>query len=192
MPADDGARSGQRLGPAQRLGPGWQVGPDGVPYRRGARVIVLDDVGRVLLMRGNDAGRPDRHWWFTLGGGIDEGESDRDAAAREVREEAGLVVHPADLVGPVFTRRAVFDFFAITCRQDEVYFLARVSGAVVLATHGWTEVERRFVTDLRWWEPGALAEVEEEVFPAGLATLVADLAAGWDGRTRRLPDEGPR
>jgi 8-oxo-dGTP pyrophosphatase MutT (NUDIX family) len=173
-------------GPVHALGPEWRTGADGLLFRRGARVILLDDADRVLLLRGHDADRPERSWWFTVGGGIGEGESDREAAVREVHEETGLPLAAADLVGPVFTRSAIFDFFARTCRQDEVFFLARVRGERAVTTAGWTDIERRFVDDLRWWRLDALARVPEEVFPHGLAGLVAGLLGGWDGRTRHL------
>lgn len=180
----DGAAIGH--GPVHRLGPEWTPGPDGLPFRRGARAILLDESDRLLLLRGHDADAPHRSWWFTVGGGIDSGESEREAAAREILEETGLVVDPAELVGPVFRRSAVFDFFAQTCRQDEVFFLARVTGTTPLTTAGWTDVERQLVDDLVWWDLGALTAVEEEIYPEGLAALVTGLLGGWDGTTRHL------
>lgn len=178
--------------PGHGLGPEWRTGPDGVPFRRGARVLVLDDRDRVLLLRGHDADAPGRRWWFTVGGGIAQGETAVGAAVRETFEETGLLLDPTDLVGPVFTRSAVFDFLARTCRQDEVFFLARVRGPVGLSTSRWTDVERRILDELRWWSPEALARVPEEVFPADLPRLVSGLRHGWDGRTRHLPPDPPR
>ena len=43
---------------------------DPVP-RTGARVLLLDARGRVLLLRGHDPATPDRSYWFTVGGGLD-------------------------------------------------------------------------------------------------------------------------
>ena len=177
-------------GSAPGLGPDWVPGPDGLPYRRAARVILVDASERVLLMRGHDVDEPSRTWWFTIGGGIGAGEDARSAAVRELREETGLELDVASLVGPVVTRSAVFDFFAVTCRQDEEIFLARldVHGAPEehLSRDGWTEVEQRILDELRWWPLDALALVTEEVFPAGLVDLVRDLLAGWDGVTHHL------
>ena len=78
-----------------RLGAEWVLGTDGLRFRRAARVILLDDSDRVLLLRGHDVDQPERGWWFTVGGGIDAGEDARAAAVREVREETGLVLEPA-------------------------------------------------------------------------------------------------
>jgi len=173
-------------GPALVLGPEWQPGPDGVLTRDAARVILLDEDERVLLVRGHDVDAPDRSWWFTVGGGIDAGEDARSAAVREVREETGILLDAGELVGPVYTRSALFDFAARTCRQHEELFLARVrSTDLALTRDGWTDVERDVIDELRWWDLDELERVEIEVFPAGLAGLVRDVLV-WDGTIRHL------
>jgi 8-oxo-dGTP pyrophosphatase MutT (NUDIX family) len=170
------------------LGPDWVPGPDGIPYRRAARVILLDEADRVLLVRGHDADQPERSWWFTVGGGIDAGETARQAAVRELREETGIVLAEADLVGPVYTRQALFDFFARLCRQDEELFVARVHSATLppLSHDDWTDIEADVLDELRWWQADALEAVGIEVFPADLPALVRALLPGWDGVTRHL------
>ncbi|MBX9246042.1 NUDIX domain-containing protein [Actinotalea ferrariae] len=174
---------------ATQLGDDWVPGPDGVPFRRGARVLLLDDAARILLVRGHDMDQPDRSWWFTVGGGVDAGEAARDAAVRELFEETGLRLAAVDLVGPVAVRSATFAFLRRTVRQDEEFFLARVDGSAALTTDGWTEVERAFVDEVRWWDLDALEEVREEVFPVELVPLVRGLLGGWDGVVRQLVDE---
>ncbi len=54
--------------------------------RHAVRVLLLDEADRLLLVRFWDQ---DRSWWCTPGGGIEPGESDLAAAARELREELG-------------------------------------------------------------------------------------------------------
>ncbi|MTG90455.1 NUDIX domain-containing protein [Cellulosimicrobium sp. BIT-GX5] len=179
----------EAAGAPSSLGPDWVLGDDGLYFRRGARVLLLDDADRLLLVRGHDLDQPERSWWFTVGGGVDPGESDLDAAVREVREETGIVLDPATVVGPVYTRSAIFDFYRQHCRQDEVLYLARVPGHVAasgLSRDGWTDVELDVVDEMRWWSLDDLRRVEIEVFPAGLADLVSPLLRGWDGVTRHL------
>ncbi|HMR13010.1 MAG TPA: NUDIX domain-containing protein [Arachnia sp.] len=168
-------------------GEGWVVGPDGMPRRDAARVLLFDGAGRLLLVNAHDAQDPARSWWFTIGGGIDDGESARDAAVREVREETGIVLAPEDLVGPVALRSSVFDFFARHVRQDEEYFVARIEGLVDdLVTDGWTAVERSFMDAVSWLAPDEVSALDVEVFPVELPELLAWLADGWDGTVRRL------
>ncbi|WP_242607849.1 NUDIX hydrolase [Xylanimonas ulmi] len=174
---------------ASSLGPDWTVGDDGLRHRRAARVVVLDDAGRVLVVRGHDADQPERSWWFTLGGGIDPGESEVEAALRELREEAGIALTPADLVGPVMTRAGYFHFFAETCRQDEVFFLARVPEGVEPDDAGWTDVEREVLDQMAWLSPIELREQPLEVFPTALPDVVERLGAGWDGVVLHLGEE---
>ncbi len=174
------------VGPGTNLGPGWTLGPDGLYFRRAARVLLLDDRDRLLLVRGHDVDQPERSWWFTLGGGIDPGETPRRAAVREVREETGLHLDEDQLEGPVLTRSAIFDFQREHVRQDEEFFLARIHRPGPVHLGGWTAVERSFMDEVRWWDLDDLDEVRLEVFPAGLARLTRELLGGWDGRLRHL------
>ena len=178
-------------GRSSPLGPEWVLGDDGLLFRRAARVVLLDERDRVLLVRAHDRDQPERSWWFTVGGGIDEGEDARTAALRELREETGIVLTAEDLVGPVLTRSAVFDFLAQHCRQDEEFFLARTHSSRVaeLTRDGWTDVEQDVVDEVRWWDLDELAGVTIEVFPVGLAEIVRSLLT-WDGRVRHLGDGG--
>ncbi len=57
-----------------------------LPYRRGVGMMLLNADGLVLVAR--RAGMNDRHWQMPQGG-IDEGESPRQAALRELEEEIG-------------------------------------------------------------------------------------------------------
>lgn len=169
------------------LAAGWRPGADGVWEREGARVVVLDTDDRVLLLRGHDTGEPDRSWWFSVGGGIDPGEEPRAAAVREAAEEVGLDLAPADLVGPVLTRSAVFDFARATCRQEETFFLARVAPTEARPDRSrWSQIERESMDEARWFTLDELAEVEVEVYPEGLLDLLRGWLAGWDGSVPHL------
>lgn len=168
-----------------QLGPDWRPGPDGLPFRRGARVLLLDDADRLLMVRGHDLDDPSRAWWFTVGGGIDAGETPQQAAARELREETGIRLGADELEGPVLRRSAVFRFLRQQVRQEEEFFLARTRAGHELSRAGWTSIERQFMDDARWWPLPELAAVTEDVFPVGLVELVSGLLDGWDGRLRR-------
>jgi hypothetical protein len=76
-----------------------------------------------------------------------------------------------------------------TVRQDEEFFFARVHEAGDLSTAGWTDIERAFMDDLRWWDLDELEAVAEEVFPVDLVPLVRHLLQGWDGVVRTLVEE---
>lgn len=168
------------------LGPDWVRGTDGRYFREAARVLLVDEQDRLLLVRGHDVDRPARSWWFTIGGGIDAGETPEQAAVRELAEETGLEIEESDLVGPVLTRSAIFDFEREHVRQDEVFYLARIEDPGEMTRDGWTAVERSFMDEIRWWALDELRAVDIEVFPRELAEVTAGLLDGWDGTVRHL------
>jgi 8-oxo-dGTP pyrophosphatase MutT (NUDIX family) len=154
--------------------------------RHAARVLLMDEQGRVLLVKGHDADNPARQWWFSVGGGIEPGENEREAAVRELFEETGIRVAPHDLEGPVLTRSDIFDFQAEHVLQHEVFFTAQVSSTVTLSRSGWTDLERSFVDDLDWLSVTQIRHAGIEVFPRELATIVENLHSGWNGEVLAL------
>lgn len=158
-----------------------------LPIRHAARVLLLDQLGRVLLVRGHDEDNPQRSWWFTIGGGIEPGEGPREAALRELWEESGVRLEESDLRGPILERVDLFDFAVDPFYQHEYYFFATINGPVSLDRSGWTQNEVGFMDELAWLEPNELRSTKREVFPMGLATIVENLVAeGWDGTLSRI------
>ena len=143
--------------------------------RRAGRVLLIDAHDRVLLFRGGDPIAPDAGtWWFTPGGGLDEGESFADAAARELREETGLAI-AVEALGPlVHTRVADFHWNGGHYRQSEEYFLLRVAGHDVVAD-GLSPLEVASFVEHRWWSRDELAATTDVVHPVELADLLLRL-----------------
>ncbi len=160
----------------------WPRDEEGFPHRRAARVILFDEEDRVLLVRGHDADNPERSWWFTVGGGIEDGESSRECASRELFEETGIHLEPEALIGPIAYRRAVFDFETVLARQDEEIFYARTP-CHELSDRRWTEEERRVIDEYRWWNTDDFEAQSRdyEFYPTRLVELIRICLAGWDG-----------
>jgi 8-oxo-dGTP pyrophosphatase MutT (NUDIX family) len=152
--------------------------------RPSARVVLTDPAGRVLLFQGFDPARPQEKFWFTVGGGVEDGEELRDAALREAFEETGVKLAPESLVGPVWRRRAVFSFDGQTFDAEEWFFYARIDGELAVDTSGFNDVEESTITAHRWWSAEELESTDDAVYPVQLAELLPTLAAEWDGETR--------
>lgn len=110
--------------------------------RTAARVVLLDDADRVLLLSGTDPQVGSR-WWITPGGGVEADETLPDAARRELAEETGLLLGANDLVGPIWRRVARFTFTGIDYEQTEFYFAARAPrSTAAIAAPAALEVQR--------------------------------------------------
>ena len=143
--------------------------------RRAARVLVLDEAGRVLLLRGYDPAKPADRYWFTVGGGLAEGETAEQAAARELFEETGLRRSPHDFGSPVHADVTSFSFDGVDYRQEQAFFLIRVPEFEVDRS-GWDETERRSMDDHRWWSAAELVATTERYYPPGLPDLLREVA----------------
>ncbi|MGW1406200.1 NUDIX hydrolase [Streptomyces sp. NPDC002403] len=145
-----------------------------------SRVLLIDGHDRLLLLCGRDPGRDGARWWFTVGGGVEEGEDYVRAAMREVREETALSLS-ADRIGPVvWTRQTLFGVDGRGFDQYEEYRVARVTAAEVAAMRVETD-EARY--GHRWWTVDELATTRETVRPKGMGGLLPAVL----GRQERGP-----
>ncbi|WP_029137291.1 NUDIX hydrolase [Nakamurella lactea] len=146
--------------------------------RRSGRVVVLDEAGRVLLFHGTDPGRPgESGFWVTPGGGTEPGEDELACAVRELREETGIVVEPAELGGPIWIRKVQFEFMGELLFSEETFFTLRLPGGQVdIDISGFTELECNTVDGHRWWSAAELVESGEIVYPVELPARLGEVA----------------
>jgi 8-oxo-dGTP diphosphatase len=139
--------------------------------RSAARALVVDDHGRVLLVRFAFPG--DRIVWATVGGGLEPGETHEAAIRRELEEEVGL--EDVDLGPEIWTRTHLWDGGVNWDGQTERYFFVRTPAFEPAPRHTWEQLNAEWVTDIRWWTIEEI-EASDEVFaPSRLAALVREL-----------------
>lgn len=141
--------------------------------REAARVLLLDAADRVLLVRGSDPGRPGSRYWYTLGGGLDPGESVVGAAVRELYEETGLQADPADLGEPLWYDVTDFPYDGRWYRQRQAFFVVRVPAWEVPDTIA--PDEEHYIHEHRWWSLDEIVASQESIYPLDLADTLRRL-----------------
>jgi 8-oxo-dGTP pyrophosphatase MutT (NUDIX family) len=142
--------------------------------RTAVRVLLVNDHGAVLLFRGFDPAVPQVRYWFTPGGGVDPGEPSAQAAARELFEETGLALTPEQMGEPVHRDIANYSFKGVSYRQEQDFYLVRVSNWQV-DTSGFDEVEVASTDGHRWWSMEELAVAREAYYPEDLLDVLKRL-----------------
>jgi 8-oxo-dGTP pyrophosphatase MutT (NUDIX family) len=156
--------------------------PDELPLvtRRAVRIVILDNAGRVLLLHTHDRDHPQLgDWWELPGGGIDDGETYREAAVRELSEETGLVVDASNIGAPTWRRRASFRHRQTRHVQDEIIVTTCIPlSAPSIDASRRLDYELDDYFDFRWWSRREIANSTERFYPGRLPTLLDAFLAG--------------
>jgi 8-oxo-dGTP diphosphatase len=83
---------------------------------RHAVVAIVRRGERVLFVRRSQAARGAAGYWTPVSGGVEPGETERQALRREVREEVGLLVEAHAKVATIPTRDGRYLLHFWTCR----------------------------------------------------------------------------
>jgi 8-oxo-dGTP pyrophosphatase MutT (NUDIX family) len=150
--------------------------------RRTARVLPVDPQGRVLLLHGWDPHHPEEPFWFTIGGGAEEGESLPDAAVRELREESGISLEPARLGEPIAQNTVEFSWAGYHIIQGQTFYAVLVESADV-TLDGLDHWERATTDKYGWLSADDLGPDERPADPA-LPDLIRTAVAAVRERSR--------
>ena len=150
-----------------------------------ARVLPVSPDGAALLLEERDPSRPGRRYWSTIGGAIDAGESATDAVVREAFEEAGLVVDPAALVGPVIEHQQAYSWGGVDYDGHHSYFAIPLGRDVQISLDHLEPEEVGNVFGGRWWHPDELesgASFEPPALPDIMRAAIAAVVGGEGNR----------
>jgi 8-oxo-dGTP pyrophosphatase MutT (NUDIX family) len=149
---------------------------EGATLRIGARVLLLEQNDRVLLIHARDPDQPGHHWWELPGGGADPGESLADTARRELIEEAGILL---DHIGPhLWDRETRFHYRGREHHRRESVYLARLADTTPTLRPKRTANEQAGLIEHRWWTQPELAACRDKLLPPNLPALLADILDG--------------
>jgi deoxyinosine 3'endonuclease (endonuclease V)/8-oxo-dGTP pyrophosphatase MutT (NUDIX family) len=179
-------RSARVIGPEAASAPPWVGASMGVPgdlpviQRSVVRLVVLDSSGRLLLFHTRDPYYPELGtWWELPGGGIDHGETYREAAVRELREETGIAVTASQLGPPSWRRRASFRHRGARRLQDEVVVAVVLDGpGPVVDGSERLDYEQEDYFDFRWWPVAEVVASRKRFYPGRLPALLGAFLAG--------------
>lgn len=152
--------------------------------RPSVRIILFDPERRVLLLRVEELassdplrepGTPprDRTYWILPGGGLEPGETNEDAARRELLEETG--VSATDFGESVFYREKLLANGDGAMLGTEQYFVVRLTEPVEISTDGFTEPERSVLREHRWWSLDEIERTTATIYPEAFAELARSL-----------------
>jgi ADP-ribose pyrophosphatase YjhB (NUDIX family) len=142
--------------------------------RVGARIVLLDETDRVLLIHERIEGPVPTHW-LTPGGGVERGENLVIAATREVFEETGMWVDLPPDASVVHRQRRQWSWHGVTYDQVDHFFLATVTSAAAITPARLTTMQRETLIEHRWWSLHELERTRDRIEPPDLAQLLVSL-----------------
>jgi 8-oxo-dGTP pyrophosphatase MutT (NUDIX family) len=152
-----------------------------VKLRESVRALILDENQSILLLRFDwDGLDVPGGFWANPGGGIEPGESRRDALARELLEEVGLQM--TELGPEIWTKTALFPMAPWDGQVDHIHLL-RVEHFAPEPRLTPDQLVAENVHEVRWWTLDELTASDATFAPRALPALLENLLS------TTIPDE---
>ncbi|MEA4923198.1 MAG: NUDIX hydrolase [Eubacteriaceae bacterium] len=136
----------------------------------GVRVVIFDEEMRLLMVRQHHEGRD---IWMVPGGAIEDGETARVAAVREVKEETGLEIK---------VDRMIWHIEEVSKKRGQRfvnYFGAEIIGGhAALGEDPEFDEEHQVLRELRFMSREEIISLSEKVYPSALKDEIWKLADG--------------
>ena len=139
-------------------------------HRLTSRVLLFDRENRVLLFLTKAPDTSGAARWLTPGGGVDAGESQHDAAVRELFEETGLRID--NLGDPVWAHDFDVQWDDADHDTGHAEFYTAVVDSFEPSSEHWTPEEHVDVLAHKWWTLSELIGTDEPYEPKELVNLV--------------------
>src|SRR3989339_1062456 len=150
------------------------------PIRKAVRVLLINEKNELLLMCyenfdiSTKEETKNKRFWCTIGGGIEEKESLKEAAFREIYEETGIASEDINL-GPIVWHSMIeLKLKGILTTFDESFIVAKTRQTHV-ALYNPTDDEKERVSALKWFTLNKIKESKDPIFPLTLPKLLPDI-----------------